>query len=395
MNVLVLAPVYPHQNSPTEGLFNEAHSRALAAAGPRVTVIVPKPWLPETLARSWPRYRRLAALPRQETRGSIRILYCRYGHLPRYRRPDWTAASCARAVLKTVRRSGLAGTFDLLQVHSTWPVGMAAPAVSAGLGVPYVVTLHIEDDPRLYDGRAAAELYRETLRRAAALVAVGRPLERFLERFGRLENVHRIPNGVDLEQIHQAVGSAAAQQPWGRVVSVSNLWPVKGVDDNLRALATFDRRVPWHYTVVGEGPERPRLERLARRLSISDRVEFTGRLQHREALRRVAQADVFCLPSWQEAFGVVYLEAMACGKPVVGCRTQGAEDIVRDGVDGLLVEPRNVESLAAALARLIEDPSWARDLGESALRRAGDFTWKRNAERYRSLYQEILRGTRP
>ena len=148
--------------------------------------------------------------------------------------------------------------------------------------------------------------------------------------------------------------------------------------------------VAWdRYTVVGDGPERSRLEDLARRLGIADRVTFAGRLEHHEVVREVARADIFCLPSWREAFGVVYVEAMACGKPVIGCRSQGAEDIISPGQDGILVEPRDVASLASALGQLLEDPELRQRMGEAARRRSRAFSWDRTAEIYLDLYRSV------
>lgn len=396
MRVLILTPAWPTAASPAEGVFNAQHARALAGAGAEVTVVVAKPRIPEPLARLWSRYRHLAGLPARTREEAVEVRYARYLHLPGYRRPAVTVGSCARAVLAAVGRWET-GPFDLVQAHSLWPTGLAAPAVAAKLGVPFVVTAHIRDDPELYRSPQGARLYRRMLREAAAKVAVGTPLVRFLEGFEDGPPVRRIANGVDLEaaaEARRAVEGAGGEgrTPWGTLVSVCNLWPLKGIDDNLKALALLaDNRRPWHrYTVVGDGPDRPRLEALAEDLGIADRVRFAGRLPHRQALERVAAADLFTLPSWQESFGVAHLEAMACGKPAVGCRGQGPADVIRHGVDGLLVEPRNVESLAAALDRLLRDPPFARKLGVAASGRAGELSWGRNAARYLEVYGAVL-----
>src|SRR5262249_38319120 len=339
MNVLVLTPVYPSPASPAEGLFNQQHTRTLFDAGVTPTVVVCKPWLPASIARRWPRYRALAGLPPREQRDGIEVLYARYLHVPGYRLPDLTTAACVRAVVHALDRFARGQRFDLIQAHSAWPTGLAAPDIARTLDCPFTITFHIADDPRLVEGGAGARLYRKMFEQAAALVAVGRPLERLVaELQSRPEPLRKpirvIPNGIDRAAI-DAVHPVPNGRPWGRLVSVANLWPIKGIDLNLHALAELARQgVVWHEdTVVGDGPQRPALETLARQLGLSQRVRFTGRLPHAQALAEIARADIFTLPSWQEAFGVVYLEAMALGRPVVGCRGQGAEDIIRDGVD--------------------------------------------------------------
>jgi len=392
VKVLCLTPVYPYAGSPTEGLFNEAHARALHAAGAQVTVVVTKQWLPAALARRSRSYRALAELPERECRDGVEVLFCRYLHLPRYHLPDVTASACARAVLKSLKRHRLPLP-DVIQVHSAWPTGMAAVAVAEGLGRPFVVTFHIEDDPRLLERSGPRGLYASMLRRAAALVVVGRPLARALEGLAPARaKVVRIANGADLLGARAAVAAAGRREEgWGHLVSVSNLWPTKGIHLNLEALARLSEGgVVWRsYAVVGEGPERSRLEALARRLGIAEKVQFTGRLHHPEALRRVARADVFSLPSWKESFGIAYVEAMACGKPVVGVLGQGAEDIIRQGEDGFLVPPQDVGGLAEALERLLIDEKLARKLGAAGARRAQEFTWENNVRQYLGLYERI------
>lgn len=392
--VLVLTPVYPTPSSPAEGVFNEQHVRALSAIGVDCTVIVCKQWLPDWLARFWNRYRFLAGLPKRETRGTVPVIYTRYAHVPGYRLIDWTVAACGKSIIRSVQ-DYTDGKFDLVHAHSVFPVGLAAPRVARYLSVPFLVTLHIEDSPQLYSSGAGRTTYQQMFRQAAALVAVGSPLERFVKRLMPVDAqtpVAVIPNGIDLDGIKRIVNTVGPHDDWGRIVSVANLWQLKGIDYNLRALAELDQRdiKRWQYTIVGDGPERATLESLARELDIFDRVQFIGRLPHDEAIRTMAQADIFSLPSWNEAFGVVYLEAMACGKIAIGCRGQGAEDIIQHERTSLLVEPRDVTTLAEALCRVLQDPTWARQLGIAGRDRAQEFTWTQNARRYLALYEKIL-----
>ncbi len=398
MRILSITPVYPLDATATEGLFNEAHARALVDAGAEVEVAVVKPWCPEPLARLFARYRHLVGLPARQRRHGIDIAVCRYLHLPRYLWPDRSANACTRAVRRAYS-SRFEGEerFDIVQAHGTWPAGLAAPELARALGCPLVITLHIEDDPRLV---RRSRRYREMAERADALVVVGRPLARFLEPFAVESKIHRIPNGIQRPEALAALLDSASerpQRPWGHVVSVSNLWRTKGVELNLRALARLrDQGVDWYrYTVVGDGPERAPLEALARKLGIAERVVFAGRLPNERALAEVAAADLFSLPSWQESFGIVYLEAMACGKPAIGCETQGAEDILRPGRDGLLVAPRDVDSLTEALGSLLRNPDLARAMGKSGAERASAFTWERTAAQYLDLYRSLLETGSP
>jgi glycosyltransferase involved in cell wall biosynthesis len=394
MNLLVLTPVYPNRGNETEGLFNEEQALAIKKLGVTPTVILCKPWLPTLLAKKWKRYQILAQLPQSENRDGIQVIYSRYLHIPKYKWLYFTVFSCALSILRAMKQYKFTRAFDLIQVHSAWPVGLAAPIVARKLKCPYVITLHIQDDPPVFSNFIGKRLYRRMISGAANVVTVGETLSNFLCSLMpdlRKNQIQVIPNGVDLEAIKLIRKEISSdQQGWGRIISVGNLWPLKGIDYNLRALALVEKSgISWQqYTIVGNGPERSRLESLTRELGISHKVRFTGKLSHSQVLREISKADIFSLPSYLEAFGVVYLEAMAFGKPVIGCQGQGAEEIIRHETDGLLVLPQNVQDLARAIGLLLEDPAFAQKLGMAGMLRARDFTWERNAAQYIDIYSQ-------
>jgi teichuronic acid biosynthesis glycosyltransferase TuaC len=401
MNILIITPSFPNPGNLTEGLFNAQQAQALKKAGNNIIVILCKPIVPEYLAKKLKRYEHLSHLPECEERDGIFIIYNRFLQIPHYSFPSLTAYSCAHSMIKTLRKMGLEKLFDVIQVHGTYPTGLAAPIVSQKISCPYILTLHIQDNPRIFRSPKSATLYQNMLEKASALITVGSPLERFLKNILPEQNqkiCKTIHNGVEISLIDEILKEMVPNNNgWGHIISISNLWPIKGIDINLRALAQLrDERVPWRrYTIIGEGPERAGLEKLAKELKIDDRVVFLGRLIHQDTLRELARADIFCLPSWQESFGVVYLEAMAMGKPTIGCQGEGAEDIIRDGNDGLLLPPKDPTSLAGALKRLIQDPEFAISLGKNAKLRARQFTWERNVEAYIEIYQSIINSRRP
>jgi hypothetical protein len=180
MNVLVLTPVYPHSNNQLEGLFNKEHAQALQKLGVDVTVVLCKPWIPNWAANALPKYRRYANFPHQQESNGVPIVFGRYLHVPGYRGIRLTVSSCAREILRSIKNYCMEERFDLLQVHSAWPVGLTVPVVSETLKCPFVVTLHIEDDMTLLESAAGMLFYRKMMEQASAVVAVGNPIERFV-----------------------------------------------------------------------------------------------------------------------------------------------------------------------------------------------------------------------
>jgi glycosyltransferase involved in cell wall biosynthesis len=211
-----------------------------------------------------------------------------------------------------------------------------------------------------------------------------------------------IPYGVGLPAA--AIGGereAVPGAPGGDFVAlfVGRLVERKGVDVLLRAVARLPGSLPLRVVIVGDGPERGRLEALARELGLDTRVRFSGRVSAAELERSYRAARVFVLPAVvdrrgdTEGLGVVLLEAMSYGVPVVASRTGGITDIVEDGANGILVEPGDPDALAAALERLARDPVLASRLGEAGRRTVeGRFSWDAIAERWEQLYRSLAGG---
>lgn len=144
----------------------------------------------------------------------------------------------------------------------------------------------------------------------------------------------------------------------GRLVCVGRLYPSKGQDVLLRALAILKSQFPIaHLELIGQGPSQEEYQRLARELGVADRCHFVGHLTHREVLQRMSRAIATVVPSRSEAFGLVNLESLALGIPVVASKVGGIPEIVRDGTDGFLVPPDNPETLAERLGALIGTPA--------------------------------------
>jgi glycosyltransferase involved in cell wall biosynthesis len=162
----------------------------------------------------------------------------------------------------------------------------------------------------------------------------------------------------------------------------------------LRALWLLrDSHPELRWDVVGDGPERAALERLAADLGLDGRVRFRGQLAPADARGAAQAASVFVLPSVDEAFGVAYVEAMAGGVPAIGCRGEpGPEEIAAAGGGLRLVAPGDPEALAGELRALIDEPDWRRELGNAARATVqAEFTWERCGRATVAAYAEALR----
>lgn len=266
-----------------------------------------------------------------------------------------------RAQIRELRPDVLHARLD---VSNT--VGVAA-AASLGAGRPLVVRTFDIDPVRHYAPVArfvAARLAPRVDAEIAVSASVARSMARFFGR--RMRRIEVVPPGLDLERFDRSrvdvARRAALRSGATRVIgTVARLAEQKNLPVLLEALRTLRAEIPGlRLVVAGDGPLRHRLERQAARLGVGGSVLFLG---HQEDVASIyAAMDVFVLPSWHEGFGVVFLEAMSMGVPVVGTRVIGSVDAIQDGETGLLVAPGDPGALAGAILRLLTDDGLARRL---------------------------------
>lgn len=394
LRILCVTPWFP--NFPTDGKYNFIFRsvRALADTGNEVTVLVTRPWIPRRLAArnlEWAHTR--APIERESFGSGIHIDVIRYPSLPRYVLSRVVDALYRRRIGGRIRRLIKERKVQLVHAH-TEGAGSAAVEVAWTCQVPAVITLHgISTAPQLLNSAAKRERLRRTLAVADRVILVGEPLRSYFAPLGGGdENFRIVPNGFFLPESTER-SDADSRRDVLRFISVSNLDEGKGIDLNLRALARL-RSVGhdnWVYSVVGEGTERAELEAMTDGLGLRDKVTFHGALPHDRALQQLADADVFVLPSYREAFGVAYLEAMASGLFTIGVSGQGPEAFITSGETGMLVKPNDVDSLFDAMRMPIENRPKTQRVAAAGKRFVrSEFTWAEHAEKLMVVYREAL-----
>lgn len=223
----------------------------------------------------------------------------------------------------------------------------------------------------------------------------------------KLSKITLIYNGVDLDKFFPQPKDGALLQRYGLserrvLLTVGRLVERKGVDRTLAALPSVLRRHPdVYYLVVGDGPYRSELERMARQYGVSEHVIFAGAVADGEIAKHYALSDIFILPNREtadgdtEGFGLVFLEANACGIPVIAGRAGGAQDAVQDGYNGLTVDGDDITAIARAIVRLLEDRVTCAELRERGFKKACESDWHIRSRQFRSLCEVLLARQRP
>src|SRR5262245_6726679 len=280
---------------------------------------------------------------------------------------------------------------DVVHVHEPFTPSTSMLAVLAATG-PVVATFHaFLDRSRLME--VSAPILRQIDHRIDAAVAVSEAAASFVRRVRR-GPLEIVPNGVDVARFAEPAEPPEGLPPGPRILWVNRLDPQKGFGVMVQAFDLLSRDVDdVHLLIAGEGRDRAALRSLPRRAR--NRVIPLGTVPHEEVPRYLAAADVFCSPAvGQESFGIVLVEAMAAGVPVVATDIPGYREVVRDGEDGLLVRPNDPVALAAAIRRVLSEPDLAAALAGAGRARAPAFSWEAVAPRIEAVYDGARTGIR-
>lgn len=374
MRLLVLNHEYP----PAGGGAAVATARlaeALAARGHRV----------EALTGALP------GSPDEEEVGGVLVRRLRTGRREAHQGGLVEMARYIRAVTCEARRYGASGGPDAMIAFFGLPGGEAARRLGRATRIPYLVSLRGSDVPGHRSGglpfRSLRAVLTPAIRRvwrdAAAVVAVSPQLADLARDRARGLTVEVVPNGIDLERfvprLHGGPGPV-------RIAWVGRLAAAKGADLFLDALAKVPADAPpWEAVLAGDGPLRGSLERRAQAAGIANRVRFAGWLPRPRLATLLSGCDIAALTSRDEGMPGAVLEAFAAGLPVVAGEIPAVRDLVRDGVNGLVVPSGDPGATAAALMRLLADPGLRSVLGRRARRDAAGFRWDTVAAEYERL----------
>jgi len=389
--LLVYSSLFPSSTRPHAGLFIRERLRQVM---PPVSAVVvsPQPWFPLQwlLRRLRPGYR--PAIPRHEVRDGLEVFSPRFLALPGVgRRFDgFMMALCS---YPTVRRQIHARGIDLIDAHFAYPDGYAASLLSRWLRVPYIVTLR-GTEPRTCRSAALRRRLLLALARAARVVTVANSLKETVAAAGAdPTKIERVGNGVDIDRFHP-VDRATARASLGLagdapvLVSVGGLVPRKGFHRVIDLLPALRKRWPGlHYLVIGgaspEGNYLPDLEQQVERLQLRECVHFLGAMAPDALKVPLSAADIFVLATENEGWANVFLEAMACGLPVVTTRVGGNPEVVASEALGRIVPLGDGAAMQAAIEELLHRPP-----DRAALRRHAEANaWRTRAVQLLAIYQ--------
>lgn len=363
-------------------------AKALRAQGHGVTVIscvgvMPmmqklRPALAETNRRT----------PQKDVIDDIPVYFPRYltlGNAGEKAIGGWLLYRAALPIAKALHREK---PFDIVHAHMLPRDGHAGLLLARALGIPVALTVHGTDIFHYFI--PGKEPWKRNIRIAQdvdALMAVSNLLMSRVAPYrgeGRLSRV--VQNGVDLS----LVPNGEKRKPRS-VISVGTLKARKCMDRTLEAFVRLADEYPdATLTIVGIGEMEEQLRARIGQLGLQSRITLTGGLPHEEVLRRMAQSDLFVLPSWGEGYGIVYIEAMAAGCIAVGAKDEGIADTITDGENGFLVPAGDIDETERVMRQVFAHPEAYEALRQKGMQSAHGLTWARNAEKTAEVYREAI-----
>ncbi|MBT2187551.1 glycosyltransferase [Sphingobium nicotianae] len=375
LRVLTLSTLFPDATRPNFGVFVERQTRELASREDIAVTVVAPVGIPPWPLSLHPRYRALAVLPAQEQWRGMDVHRPRFPILPAVG-GRWHPALMTRAILPLVERLHAERPFDVIDASFFFPDGPVAQRLSARLGIPYSVKARGADIHHWGRDAATGPMVRVAAEGAAGLLAVSAAMKADMVALGMPEEAIRVHyTGVDLERFalgDRAAAKAAKGLAGPVIATLGALIPRKGQALVIEALGGLPDAT---LLLIGEGPDRAALIALAERLGVGSRVRFLGSVPHAELPGWLAACDVMALPSASEGLANAWVEALACGVPLVISEAGGARELVDRPEAGRIVA-REAGAIREAIGALLVETLAPATVRETARR----FTWAANGD---------------
>lgn len=383
MKLLTLSTLYPNAASPAHGVFVETRlCEWMRRSGGEAKVIAPVPWFP-LVHPIFGKYARFAAAPMQETRRGVDVRHPRYVIPPKIGM-TYAASALARLFEREARALIAEGyDFNLIDAHYLYPDGVAAARAAKALRKPFILTARGSDVTLLATFPRQRAMILDAIRKADGVIAVADALKTELVRIGApAEKIRVLRNGVDLEKFRPLNRDAIRERlalKGAVIASVGSLIQRKGHDIAIEAIAQLPETT---LLITGAGPERARLQSLARRVGVSERVRFLGELAHERLPEIYNAADALILASAREGWPNVLLEAMACGTPAVASDAGGNREVIASRDAGRIASERSAKAFAAALSDVLASADRA-----ATRRFAEAYSWDETSDALTTLFE--------
>lgn len=371
--ILWISDFFPVPQQMTRGTWALKTCLALKEQGVDVVVLAPTPWIPTLLACT-PNLKAWARIPQMIELSNLKIYYPKCPHYPRkevryslYKYfPFFESELIYRWCKDTISYIFKNYPFQVMHTNFMFPCGYMGAKIKAKYGIPFVfhergarrldMAIKIKNLNNVYSRVVEASDY--------VITPSNKMTEKIVVNFHKTKNTGVVRDAGDTDVAERIKEPRPEKYKNKKIIlSVGAFLERKGHKYLIRAVYKLKDKFPQiRCILIGSGEKEKEIKTLIHSLNLNDFVELYGQVSHDEVMKTMSWCDVFVLPSWKEAFGAVWGEAMIFGKPVIGCIGEGIGEVIEDGVHGFLVQKRDIDSLYLALRKLFSDNSLARSM---------------------------------
>jgi teichuronic acid biosynthesis glycosyltransferase TuaC len=407
MNILMIAGYYPKPHNRVMGVWAHEQASVLKRRGNNVIVISPTPWLPRILKsgkisrkiNDWinvPIYENYDGVDVYNLRvpiwPQIRLLKEIYHNTPNVK-AEISFISMNKKLEKIIKNEKI----DVIHAHGPSYEGLIAYKISKKYNIPFCVTENSAWDPVFaLNRKSLKQVYKMVFENACRIIPVSQLIKEDIIKFGKkhLEKMEIVHPGVDINKIVDISIDRPREYKDNKILlSVGALEERKGHAYLIDAIEKISKSYPKIKCLIigSESTEGESLKSKIRAKGLEDVIEIKGQLSHKDVLEYMSWCDIFILPSWFEAFGVVYAEAMSHGKPIIGVEGEGISDVIKNQVNGVLVPKKNAAKLAEEIRNLLDNESISIKIGENGKKTVSEIlTWDYNAIKMEGIYKKCI-----
>lgn len=378
--ILWITECYPSKELPQYCIFLEQQVKALIKLGYEIDVFIPTKGSDE---------KQLIC----STYNNIRIYKIGY-HTDKYNIFFTRGSKGLKNAIKNIVQQQ---HYDILAVHIVSElVYYVAEKIAKKFDIKYILTFHglnVYEDYYIKNymlNKIYAYRKKKLFSKADAIIGVSEKVNNAIKTKINNIPVYCVYNGVDTDLFIPGDNKNMNKSEI-IILAVGNLIPIKGFDyliDGIDMIVRDNIKVKVY--ILGHGKEEKNLKNQVKRLKLENVIEFVGYKPYNIVKEYMQKADIFILPSYFEAIGCVYLEAMACGLATIGVKGQGIDEIIIDGKNGVLIESKNARSIYEKLKLLAVDDNFRNEIGKNGRKTVENLTWEKSAKKLAKIYSEVL-----
>ncbi|MFW9854553.1 MAG: glycosyltransferase [Candidatus Thorarchaeota archaeon] len=391
MKILIVSPRFPSPAYPMGGRIYSDQAIVFSKLGYEVRIIVPIPWILPIRGFKG-RWDTLLKIPYRESYRNIATFHPIFPFIPKFQEIGGMFYRIQRFLYRNAIRKEVESFVlregDVIHAHSCLLAGQALLDLKRNASL--IVSIH---DSELMVVASQNKYLRtviiDTIRKANHVIYASEKLNKIGLNLAGKHSYSVIPWGAHNYNFKKQLPSDFT------VICVARFIKTKGIDTLIESFAKLMKINPRSRLVlIGDGPEFENIRQLISKYRIQSRVELTGYLPNREVVKRISRSNVFVLPSFVEAMGTVYFEAMSVKVPIIGINGEGISQYIEHRVNGILVSPKDAEELFSELKFLEENPRTAKEIGEEGYKTfiKNQLDWQGNAQKHVAIYKRISKG---